>query len=124
MLLISEFWNGDPIKRVFKAPLNTMFLIKAYSITSASTAADQFIGLTRAVEELDQILSNNEDYFLEVDLQINGLTHFVTDIDEKAKFITLGPKIGASITSGVQIYGEFIKASTSELIWEWFRKGR
>ena len=122
MLLISEQFVDSALR--FKAPKGMMYDIQTISYTDGS-AVSLFVLI------FDELLG---DEVSDLSTRLSPLSAFRTNtspahtvipgIDHKTKYITITKDAANSVFVFVQIYGNLIKASKLQLLWEYFRSGR
>lgn len=121
MLLISALLQDNAL--VFKAPKNHMYFVENVSFVN-SQADDFFIFVfDEMLEDVVDITSRRSPIAV-FEAAISGTNFHVTGINHKTKYLTVNKSNANSVNIFVLIYGELIKASRSELLMEWFRKGR
>jgi len=123
MLLISQRIIQEIPKR-FKAPRHLMYLIDSVIFVITSANANRIVISDRLVD--DQATTVNElDGFVmfnPVNTNVNNVQY--TNLNVKTKFLTIGMHTTIGATVFVYIFGEYFKASRTDLLIEWFRKGR
>lgn len=124
MLLLSECWVGQNEKRQFKAPKGMMYRLHSFHATNFSSVANQLFVLDEGLDEPPTSLGFGRPFLALIDLNIDGLFVYGEFDNHKTKFLSMGPLTIAQINSCIQIYGELVIASRTELLIEWFRKGR
>ena len=125
-LLITEVFSNATDRRRFKAPRNMLYLLTGYTLTNFGSAGTRFFLIDQSLEpETDTVnLGNDKQYLINWDLAIDGHSLSFNGMDHKAKYITMGGQSQAvNINVSVQIWGDVVKATKLELLWEWFRKG-
>jgi len=124
MLLISQTKNADGARRSYKAPKNQMFDISHVTIGGFAVAQGALIIVDESLEEPGADLGLERQYLVFYDMAIDGQLVSIL-IKHKCKFLTIGGRNSSTaISYTVQVFGEFVNASRTDLIWEWFRKGR
>jgi len=125
MLLISQFFNGETDRRGYRAPKGHLWLINAYVVNVFNSASVRIIALGRKLAfDHPTPLGDKEAYLFSIDHEPGHFLSPGINLDEKMKWITIGPKDFVASSCSIQIFGEIIKASRIELIIEWFRNRR
>lgn len=110
---------------ISKAPTGLMYKINAVHVAiTTALAANYLIIADRHLDTpdvSDTLRVGDIVATFATDLQGN---FFISDLDVITKWITIGKTNAASMDARVSIYGEFVKGTKTQLIMEWFRKGR
>ena len=132
MLLVSEiFRNDNPSAlfqlnshgRVYRAPRGMMYHINNIFVNLKVVGGGAMYILDYEVDpSLDQF---PVDAIVVVELSTSTANYVFLDLDVKAKYISV---VFDNFSPGdgqywVGIYGKLFRASTTELIWQWFRRG-
>ena len=123
MLLISA--NMLDLFLRYKAPVNTMYNITGINFSNfLSVSAELFVYDYLLEDDITDDDSGSSNFIATFNTAIAGTSHFIDSINHKTKFITIGKNTGTSIACQVQIYGDIVPVSKTDLLIEWFRKGR
>lgn len=126
MLLIDKFvdqsLSTEPL--TFKAPKRRMYLISSIAFFINVAGANAVHITDYSYEELNAVVDITGSKTI-ISFPAAALNFFqITDMDHKAKYISIGSATSTTFTGVIYIYGDLIKATRVELLWEWFRKGR
>ncbi len=125
MLLISEVFLNEDGGKVFRAPVGMLYNINSIFVNLLVIGGGAMYILDRGVEDpLQNVFPTSP--LVQVELSTTTANYVFLDVDHDTKYISVvfdnfSPGAGSY---WVGIYGNLIKASKSELIWQWFRKGR
>lgn len=126
-MIISVFITETSSPFTFKAPKGTMYKIWDVHSTIFAGGANA-IGVLNFLSELIEDVWNVDDtggLIAVFDTAITGSTQdFQFTTGEKSKFITIAKDGSSAFAASIIIHYELISASKTELIIEWFRKGR
>lgn len=122
MLLISYVGLASDSTRVYRAPRGKLYFIKEIFVSVTVFGNSNLFIVDEEKEE--QVFSDHGSPLITADLNTAIPFYNFNNIDHKTKYISLVLSASSSADFWVGIYGELISASTSELIWEWFKKGR
>lgn len=128
-MIISKFFdsNSDPVK--FKAPKGFMYNIFDIHF-SVTLAGSNIVGvlnylLEDEVDQDDWNVANAEGVLAIIATNIAGQAEdFNFTKGEMTKFISIAANTSTVFACFIIIHFELVKASKTELILEWFRKGR
>lgn len=122
MIIGSKLLNTiNPIR--LKAPQGMMFVIQSIHVANAgSDVANNLFVLDYLVEDqVGQITPS--DWISSVRLLTTGHNEFVNDLHHQCKYISI--LTDANVPNcRVTIHGRLINASRTQLLIEWYRKGR
>ena len=126
MLLIVQRLTDDFFR--FKAPPGMIFLIETINFSSRISTLNVCLIFDEWLEEDAGASDDNTSRDSEIaSFYISGLegfNHSISGMNHKAKYITIGKEAASSVNVKIQIYGQLIKATETDLILAWFLKGR
>lgn len=108
----------------YKAPRNMMFNVESVACSvSTALATNYVIVTTRWLEDeiVDSTTLADVIAAFASDLQEN---FEIININETAKYLSIGKTNAGSIDAMVLIYGTIKRATKMDLLIEWFRRGR
>lgn len=121
MLLIGVVFNDQALN--FKAPKNMMYKISGINFSNDSPVGGQIRIFDEQTEDNVDFTSKT-GFIASFGISVDGNSHFIDNIDHTTKFISILKNVAATVNVDIQIYGDLVKASKTDLIIEWFRKGR
>lgn len=127
MLLVSElFGSSSSLIKTWKAPRGTMWKVDSLSIVVSDSSTASLVIVDYAFEDnVDPGSVSLAGIDALIFVTANALTQYrLTKMDHKAKFLSVLINTLVSTNFHVAIYGEIVSASRTDLILEWFRKGR
>lgn len=123
--IISETWDNQSGIRRFSAPSGKMYLIKGFQLTNFTSAPNKLIISRRYAEEEFVLVTDDNDAIFAVDLSIDGLAESLYLQDGiESKHITIGFEAVAGAKVSLKIYYLLVKASMSDLVWEFLKRGK
>lgn len=124
MLLISDRVDqNNPVKR-YKAPHHMMYELKILNLTIARETASQgdfLLFLDYLLEDEVTEASGTQSFHYQ---QIAANETVSIPLDIRTKFVSVIDTTASNYSVGFVLYGDIIKVSKTDLILEWFRKGR
>ena len=125
MEYISEVYVTETGIRRFTAPSGYIYQIHGVHVASFGSAAVQFMIVDRYVEEEDALIDRSADAFFAVDFAIDGMTsNIVLPEPIESKYISMGPTVNTPVVAFIIIYYTLKKASLTELVWEFVKRGK
>lgn len=110
---------------VFKAPIRTMYKIHSFYGIINFAGNNSVRILNYAVEDDFVIGAQNEGLIFAIEADSGNISAlFVLPVPEITKWITIHRSSGTAFTGTVFMNYELVKATRTELLIEWFRKGR
>lgn len=114
----------DNIVRL-RAPPGFSHRIDAVNFSNKTALAAAFMYIIDRwfpVSIVDTVGVNVSNVIASMDLTIAGQNHFVDSINQKSKYLTVAKTDAGTSNCVVSIYGDFVKATRTELIVEWLRR--
>ena len=126
MLLITQRLTDDFFR--FKAPKGKMYLIESMNFNNRDSTLNTILIFDEWLEEDAGAVDDNTTRRSQIAsfyvIAIDGSNHSISGIDHECKYITIAKTQATSVDVLIEIYGKFTIASKTDLILEWFRKGR
>lgn len=121
-LLISAHLLDDTL--VYKAPIRMMYFIETITVAVIGTIVGYIVVQDTLNERFADTLVGQRDIIAAFSGGSLDDQPTVSGINHKSKFLSVGKTSSAAMDARILIYGELVPATTTELILEWFRKGR
>ncbi len=109
--------------RRYKAPRGMMYIINIIHVSVATTATNTFGVVDHAIDQEDQNSIANGNFIFSIDTG-SAINDSLENLKIKTKFFTIGFFGSNAAAVRVAIFGELVTVSRTELLIEWFRKGR
>lgn len=124
MLLLSELFLDGAIR--IKAPKGKIFEIDTIYFNNGMAVAGGLVFVLDYVveEEITDAYSSVSEFLAAFSTDIAGSFMSIPDVKHRTKYLTITKAGTGGVVSHIAIYGELVKAPRTELIFEWFRKGR
>jgi len=108
-----------------KAPYRTMYKIYSIYGTIVSAANNTMKVVDYGVEDEVVTLGDvNEGVIFEMETSVIHSTNFVIPFPIISKFLTFGTRLTTAFSGRILVNYELINATRTQLLIEWFRKGR
>lgn len=127
MVLIRKLLTEASSVFKYRAPRNFMYLIHSVHLTVLTAGNNRVIVIDELAEDEVTTLSvgRSSGIIFVGETDIAGLLPDITfSVPLPSKFISIGRELATTFSAFIIIDYELIEASKTELIIEWFRKGR
>ena len=121
MLLISTVFNDIVLN--YKAHKGMLYFIEGILFSNDSGVGGQIRIYDEIIEDAPDV-TTRAGFMACFSPSTDGSNLFVGNINHKTKYISILKNVVATVNVDIVIYGELIKASKTDLLIEWFRKGR
>lgn len=108
----------------FKAPRGMMYFVEGINFATVQADGIYITVHPFAIDATFNIDVSTRQAIASFSASIAGTNHFIGGINEKSKFLSIAKASVQTVDVSIEIYGELVKASRTELIMEWFRRGK
>lgn len=125
-MILSVNMNQEDIFRI-KAPTGLMFKIHSMYATTITPGDNGILVINESLEEQVTTIGNaaiRSGVIFEMEADVSQNAYFGLPVPEITKFISIATRTSTAFAVDVFINYEFKKATKTELLIEWFRKGR
>lgn len=125
VILVSKFLNENSVPFRYKAPRHFMYIIEDIHWSGMGAAGNRVLVFDYALEDevtTVNIATKHPIAFFDTTLRASQDVEFTTPL--KTKFISIALDSGVAFQGFLIIAGNLVQVSKTELLIEWFRKGR